>query len=315
MVPPAGRYWITTSRMPVSASAASAATVAVSRRVVPGPVMVTAGGVQSAAALKVLAALAVLAVNAADANAAAPAMTRAVSVAAMASAVPARTPRAGGGAPSSSGSLSRRASISAAVPRAGRAPYTPATTASRVARAHRASAGRFPVPSHRPGSPIRGTRSRAWPVICPRTNGVLSGSALASPAVTYVPSVFSATIRWSRVFSSPSGSADAGLVYATTPPTGTGSPASKPAARTTSPALMWGSIDPLWTTLPCQPDRAGSTAIAARARSTRRYSRDASDTRNKAQPSFESKERKPDEPGGAPGLFLVKALLLPKTSD
>lgn len=151
-----------------------------------------------------------------------------------------------------------------------RTPYTDRTTASSVSTLHHASAGKFPRPSQSPGRPSEGTRILACPVICPRSSGVLSASALASPAVTKVPSGFSATILCSRVFSSPPGSASAGLVNSTTPPTGTFRVESKPVASTTSPALMCGSMEPLCTTVPCQPSRAGTSAIKARHSSTPR---------------------------------------------
>ncbi len=300
--------------MPVSASDASAVRVTLPRTVLPGPARLTDGGVQSAAVPHLLAALAVVAVNAADENAVEVVRISTARPATIPTAAPAFRRRArpggdggaGGGVPPSSSSLlSSGSSGSSAV----RLPKTAATMASSVSTLHHASAGRLPPASQRPGSPTAGTRSLAWPVICPRSRGTLSTSALASPAVTNVPSGFSATIRCSRVFSTPPGSASAGLVNSTTPPTGTFCWRPKGAASTTSPALMCGSMDPLCTTVPCQPRAAGSTANRARLSSTPRYSRDATDATNSAQPSAENSGPHQEDTRADPGSSRFTGLL------
>jgi hypothetical protein len=52
---------------------------------------------------------------------------------------------------------------------------------------------------------------------------------------------------------------------------------------------MFGSIDPLRTTLACHPAKAGSSAMMAKLNRTPKYNREAVAARNTAQPSAEKR--------------------------
>ncbi len=160
------------------------------------------------------------------------------------------------------------------------APMASATTVRSTQSSRERNA---PVPTQIDGSPIHGISRQPIAMMSDREIGVLSGLGLASPAVTSVPSLLAATRRCSTrlvpaVTRVPSLSAatrrcgtaallaDPGGVWnVMTRPMGVGASASSGRDRTTSPMLMCGSIEPLWTTEPVRPKSIGARAQAARA--------------------------------------------------
>ena len=68
-------------------------------------------------------------------------------------------------------------------------------SAPAVSSTHMPSGPNVPVLAHKAGRPIHGISSRAALMILCRSKGVLSGLALASPAVTSEPLLFAATTR------------------------------------------------------------------------------------------------------------------------
>ena len=190
---------------------------------------------------------------------------------------PAASPGPGSGPEPVGASLSsgggRRADASAAA----------IATAPRVSISHIPSCRNAPMRIQIEGRPIQGISRRPMLMMSDREIGVLSGLGLASPAVTSVPSLFSATRRCStrpppvptRVPSllaatirGGTGSLlaePAGAWNVMTRPIGVGASAASGSDRTTSPLLMCGSIEPLWTTEPVSPNSIGTRAQAVRA--------------------------------------------------